>query len=98
MDFQRHKQGIGLQPCNAALDKVLIGTVRDKTAVGCAQNGKAGIKQAAVVHTFAVKALLCQLRFGQKPLSCQNLQIDKIRIAGSGGRGLIRTVAIGCGV
>ena len=62
---------------------------------GLAQNAKAGVINFPVVHIPGLRPPICFLnvRGVQQTVFCQQIQIDKIRVSGKGGKALIRAVA-----
>ena len=98
VNFQRHKQRVIFQPRGVSLYKAAVCLIRFEAGVSGAQNGIAVIKEPAIVDALAAASVCVQLLLCQQALLRQNVQINKIRITGLGGRGLVGAVTVGCGI
>lgn len=94
--FQRHEQGVVVQPPAVVPDEVLIVRVCAYAAalIGLAQQGKAVLVELVKVHLGGVVAEAHAVAFlpGQHPLLHQRVQTDEIRVSRKGGIRLIRRI------
>ena len=94
--FQRHEQGVVVQPPAVVPDEVLIVRVCAYAAalIGLAQQGKAVLVELVKVHLGGVVAEAHAVAFlpGQHALLHQRVQTDEVGIPGEGGIGLIRRI------
>ena len=96
--LQRHEQRIILQPLGIFAAERTEGTIGREPGVGFTQKGIAGVEQPSVVHSGAVPTDFIQILFCQQFFFVQNIRVNKVGIAGDGGRGLVGAVAVGGGI